>query len=70
MSVLLGNRSVNDSSNGTVVAQLATLCVYRAVDVGGCDVCVTELCDSVVGSFADTVVESMLAACFVSPEVG
>jgi hypothetical protein len=61
---LLGNRSIDDGSDGAVVAQLATLCVYRAVDVGVCDVCVTELCDSVVGSFADTVVGAMLACMF------
>jgi hypothetical protein len=31
---------------------------------------VTELCDSVVGSYTDTVARPMLAACFVTPEVG
>jgi hypothetical protein len=29
----------------------------------------TELCDSVVGSFADTVVRSMLVVCLFPPEV-
>jgi hypothetical protein len=50
----LGDRSIHDGGDCAVVAQLATLCVYRAVDIGVCDVCVAEFCDSVVGSFADT----------------
>jgi hypothetical protein len=51
----LGDRSIYDGGDCAVVAQLATLCVYRAVDIGVCNVCVTEFCDSVVGSFTDTV---------------
>jgi hypothetical protein len=59
---LLGDGSIYNGGDCAVVAQLATLCVCRAVDIGVCDVCVAKFCDSVVGSFTDTV--EKLASCF------
>lgn len=53
----LSDGSVHNGGDCAVGALLATHCLLRAVDVGVCDVCVTELCDYVIGSLTDTVGE-------------
>lgn len=49
----LGDGGIHDGSDCTVLGLLASLCLRRALDVGTCDVCMAELCDSVVRGFAD-----------------